>query len=90
MKKQIKKIPRFKNEDEERDFWSTHSTIDYIENFEPVEFDLSHLKPSTKSITLRLPVSLLDKIRRIANKRDVPYQSLMKMFLDEKASEFTS
>lgn len=85
--KKIRKIPRFKNEDEEREFWSTHSTIDYIGNFKPVEFDFSELKPSTKTISIRLPQSMLSELKKLANKKDVPYQSLLKVFLGEKIKE---
>ncbi len=83
----VKQVPNFKNEQEEADFWATHDTTEYFDTSKPVELDFSHLKPSTKSITLRLPVSLLHRIRKIANKKDVPYQSLMKIFLDEKVKE---
>lgn len=83
----MKKIPRFKNEDEEREFWSTHSTVDYIGNFKPVEFDLSELKPSTRTISLRLPESMISQLKTLANKRDVPYQSLLKIFLSERIRE---
>ncbi len=83
----VKQMPTFKNEQEEADFWATHDTTEYFDTSKPVEIDFSHLKPSTKSITLRLPVSLLQSIRKIANKKDVPYQSLMKIFLDEKVKE---
>ena len=86
-KKNIKKIPQFKNEDEEFEFWSTHSTVDYIDNFKPVKFDLSELKPSTKTISIRLPESMIDQLQRLANKRDVPYQSLLKIMLGEKLRE---
>ena len=86
MKKQ-NKIPRFKNEDEEREFWSTHSTVDYIDNFKPVQFDLSELKPSTKTISIRLPESMINQLKKLANKRDVPYQSLLKILLGEKIKE---
>jgi len=86
-KKMIKKIPQFKNEDEEFEFWSTHSTVDYIDNFKPVKFDLSKLKPSTKTISIRLPESMIDQLKRLANKRDVPYQSLLKILLGEKIRE---
>lgn len=77
-----KKIPKFKNEDEERDFWATHSTLDY--------FDLStarrvtpspNLKRSTKTISIRLPEALIDELKVQANQMDVPYQSLIKMYL---------
>nr|MBI5456089.1 BrnA antitoxin family protein [Candidatus Levybacteria bacterium] len=86
-KKDIKLIPRFKNEDEERDFWATHDATDYFDQFKPVEFDLSELKFSTETISLRLPQYLLARIKELANKKDVPYQSLMKIFLAEKVEE---
>lgn len=80
-------IPQFKSEDEERDFWATHDLTDYLEHFKPVELDLSALKPSTKSVTIRLPESLLGALKSLANKRDVPYQSLMKVFLAERVKQ---
>jgi len=85
--KKIKLIPHFRNEDEERDFWATHDLTDYMDNFKRVELDLSNLKPSTESISLRLPQFLLAEIKQLANKKDVPYQSLMKIFLAEKVKE---
>lgn len=80
-------IPKFKNEDEERRFWSNHDMTDYIDYFQPVELDLSELKPSTNSVTFRLPKSLLSSLKTLANKKDVPYQSLMKVYLAEKVRE---
>lgn len=85
----IKKIPRFKSEDEERDFWSTHSPLDYLDNWKPVELDLSHLKPTTKNISIRLPEWMIADLKTLANKKDVPYQSLLKIFLSEKIKEET-
>lgn len=85
--KRIKLIPHFKNEDEERDFWATHDFTDYLDQFRPVKLDLSELKPSTESISLRLPQFLLARIKQLANSKDVPYQSLMKIFLAEKVKE---
>lgn len=87
MKKNKKVIPHFKNENEERDFWATHDFTDYMSNFKPVELDLSELRPSTETISLRLPQYLLARIKQIANFKDVPYQSLMKIFLAEKVKE---
>jgi len=85
--KKLKPIPQFKNEDDEAEFWGTHDSTEYIDWSKAVHVEFPNLKPTTKSITLRLPVMLLNKIRRIANKQDVPYQSLMKIFLAEKANE---
>ena len=82
--KTIKPIPRFKNEDKERDFWDKVDVTDYFDMDNPIELDLSKLKPSTESISLRLPAYLLARIKELANKRDVPYQSLIKIFLAEK------
>lgn len=84
MKKRLKPIPRFKSEDEERDFWATHDSTDYFDIKNRIEMDLSQLKPSTETISLRLPQFLLWRIKQLANKRDVPYQSLMKIFLAER------
>jgi len=86
-RKKNKPIPKFKNEDEERKFWTTHDAIDYFDHFKPVELNLSALKPSTRPITIRLPESLLASLKTLANKRDVPYQSLMKILLAEKVKE---
>jgi len=87
MKKQIKKIPKFKNEDEEREFWATHDATDYFDYFKPVELDLSKLKPSTESISLRMPSYLLGRIKVLANVTDVPYQSLIKIFLADRVNK---
>lgn len=87
MKKKFKSIPKFKNEDEERDFWATADTSEYFDwdKAEPVIFP--NLKPSTETISLRLPEWLLAHIKQLANKRDVPYQSLMKIFLAERVEQ---
>lgn len=84
MKKKLKEIPEFKSEDDEREFWATHDTTDYFDwdNARPMVFP--NLKPTTKTISLRLTGSMLDRIKAAANKRDVPYQSLIKMFLQER------
>ena len=89
MNKKLKPIPKFKNEDEEFEFWSTHDLTDYVDFDRPVNLDLSELQPSTKSVTLRLPETLLYDLKIAAHKKDVPYQSLMKVYLAEKvAAEF--
>ena len=76
-----KKIPKIKNEDEEREFWATQSPLDYFDasNFERASFP--KLKPSLKSISIRLPEDMLAELKIIANKKDVPYQSLAKIYL---------
>ncbi len=82
-----KTIPIFRNEDEERDFWAKYSVLDFPEFFKPVKLDFSKLKPSSEKITLRLPKMLLDSIKMMANKKDVPYQSYLKILLSEKVRE---
>lgn len=79
-----KPLPSFKNEAEEREFWETHDSAEFVDwrKAEPVR--LPKLKPTSTAISLRLPVSLLERIKVAANKRDVPYQSLIKTWLAEK------
>ena len=81
MMSKLKKIPEFKDEDEEREFWATHSPIDYFDsnNFKRASFP--KLKPSLKSISIRLPEDMLAELKILANKKDVPYQSLAKIYL---------
>lgn len=86
--KKLKPIPRFKNENEEAEFWGTHDSTDYFDISKAiVNPSFPNLKPSTKTITIRVSQSLLESLKMIANKKDVPYQSLVKMFLDEKVKE---
>lgn len=87
MPKKLKEIPIFQNEDEEREFWSKADSTDYID-WEQSEISiLPKLKPTTKTISLRISESMLNQIRQIANQRDVPYQSLIKMFLKDRINE---
>ena len=81
-----KPIPRFKTEAEERKFWETHDSTDYVDWSKAERVRLPNLKPSTTAISIRLPVGLLEQIKVAANKRDVPYQSLIKMWLAEKVN----
>ena len=87
MSKQRKNIPSFKSEEEERAFWETHDSTDYLDWAKAQQFIMPNLKPSTKTISLRLPQHLLDSIKAAANARDVPYQSLIKVWLQEKLHE---
>jgi predicted DNA binding CopG/RHH family protein len=84
MSKNLKSIPKFRSEAEERRFWETHDSGDYVDWSKAERVRLPNLKPSTASISLRLPVALLERIKVAANKRDVPYQSLIKAWLAEK------
>ena len=83
----LKKIPKFKDEDEEREFWAATDSTEYVDWKESEKVTFSRLKPSTKTISLRLPEFILDELKMIANKRDVPYQSLIKMFLKDRIDQ---
>ncbi|PIU37503.1 hypothetical protein CO005_03675 [Candidatus Roizmanbacteria bacterium CG_4_8_14_3_um_filter_34_9] len=85
--KKLKKLPRFKNEDEERDFWANHSSVDYLDWSKAVIMRFPNLKPSTETISIRFPSWLLDDIKMEANKKDVPYQSLIKVYLADRLSD---
>ncbi|MDF7825618.1 BrnA antitoxin family protein [Pontiellaceae bacterium B12227] len=80
----MKKVPAFKSEAEERRFWQSHDSSEYVDWADAEEVVLPKLKPSTKTISLRLPESMVDELKLLANKRDVPYQSLLKVFLSER------
>ena len=84
MKKRLKPIPKFANEDEERQFWEEHDSSEYLDWGQAQQVVMPRLKPTTKTISLRLPQHLLDSIKAAANARDVPYQSLIKVWLQEK------
>ncbi len=83
----IKPIPNFASEDEERDFWANHDSTEFVDWSNARRLTLSKLKPSTKTISIRLPESLLDELKLLANRRDVPYQSLLKVFLAERVDK---
>jgi len=87
MKTEKKKTPKFKDEDEERDFWATHDSTEYVDWKKARWVIFPNLKPSVKTISLRLPQSMLNELKVLANKHDVPYQSLMKIFLAERIQE---
>lgn len=82
-----KKIPKFKSEDEEREFWATHDSSEYIDWKRAKRIVLPELKPTLKTISLRLSESMIEELKLLAHKKDVPYQSLLKLFLSEKISE---
>ena len=85
--RRLKKIPKFKSKAEEAEFWSTHDSTEYIDYSTAKRVVFPNLKPSTKTISIRLPESLIEHLKLLANKRDVPYQSLLKIFLSEKVEE---
>ncbi|MDD5451385.1 MAG: BrnA antitoxin family protein [Desulfovibrionales bacterium] len=82
-----KKIPKFTSEDEERKFWATADSTEYVDWKKAGRVVLPNLKPSLKTISLRLPEFMIEELKLLANKRDIPYQSLLKMFLSERIEQ---
>ena len=82
-----KKIPEFANEDEEREFWATHDAAEYLDWRKAKQVRFPNLKPSTKAISIRLSEGMLEELKVLAHERDVPYQSLIKIFLRERLDE---
>ena len=82
-----KKIPDFKSEDDERRFWAKADSTEYVEWRAGKRRKLTDLKPSLRTISLRLPVSMIEDLKVLANRRDVPYQSLLKVFLAERLAK---
>jgi predicted DNA binding CopG/RHH family protein len=87
MKSKTKKVPKFKSEDQEREFWSKNDVTDFFDVKSGKKMNFPNLKPSTQTISLRLPEDLLEEIKVMANKRDVPYQSLIKILLRESLDD---
>jgi predicted DNA binding CopG/RHH family protein len=85
--KRLKRIPEFASEDAERRFWTKHDTTEYVDYSKAVKVSFPNLKPTSRTISIRLPETLLENIKVIANQADVPYQSMMKILLTEKVSE---
>jgi len=85
--KKLKNIPAFKDEDEEREFWAREDSTEYFDWQKAKPHQFPRLKSSTKTISLRLPEDLLNELRTIANKNDIPYQSLIKMYLRERIDQ---
>ena len=85
--KKLKKIPEFKSKAEEKKFWRKNDTSDFVDWKKAERISFPNLKPSVRSISLRLPETMLNDLKVIANKKDIPYQSLMKIFISEKIKE---
>jgi predicted DNA binding CopG/RHH family protein len=85
--KRFKKIPKFKDEDAERQFWSKADSTEYIDWSQARKLVLPNFRPTLRTISLRLPESMIAELKLLANQRDVPYQSLLKVFLAEKIKE---
>ena len=81
MKKVLKKLHKFKNEEEEAEFWNTHSSVDYFDWSKARNVIFPNLKPTSRSISIRLPEYIIDQIKIQANKLDIPYQTLMKQYI---------
>lgn len=79
-----KALPKFRTEDAERKFWASHDSTDYVDWRKARRLTLPDLKPSSQTISLRLPKPMLERLKTLANKRDVPYQSLLKIFIAER------
>ena len=84
----MKRIPKFENETKEQTFWQTHDSVEYLDWKKAKPASFSKLKPSTKTISIRLPENLLEEVKRLAVKRDVPYQSMLKILLAEKVADY--
>ena len=85
--KQVRKIPKFENEDQEREFWASHDSADYVNWRGAKRVKLANLRPTTRTISIRLPEAMIERLKVLANKRDVPYQSLLKMYVADKIEE---
>ncbi|MCF7917016.1 MAG: BrnA antitoxin family protein [Candidatus Omnitrophica bacterium] len=81
------KIPKFRTEEEEREFWSSHDSTKYVDWKKAKEVTLSNLKPSMRSISIRFPEIMIEELKLLAHKRDIPYQSLIKIYISEKVKE---
>ena len=86
-RRELKRIPRFESEDAERAFWSTHDSTEYVNWRTAGKVRLANLKPTTRTISIRLPETMLEDLKVLANKRDVPYQSLLKIYVAERIEE---
>lgn len=82
-----KQLPEFRSEEEEREFWATHDSTEFIDWSTARKRKLPNLKPTLRTISLRLPSSMITDLKILANKRDVPYQSLLKVFLAERLEQ---
>ena len=87
VKQRMRKVPRFESEDQERNFWASRDSADFVDWRQAERVNLPNLRPTTRTISIRLPESMIERLKVLANKRDVPYQSLLKMFVADKIEE---
>jgi predicted DNA binding CopG/RHH family protein len=85
--KKLKPLPAFRSEEEEREFWASHDSMDYVDWSKAERAYLPDLKPTARTISLRLPETMITNLKLLANQRDVPYQSLLKIFLADRLRE---
>ena len=85
--KKLKPLPAFKSEEEERAFWATHDSMDYVDWSKAERVVFPNLKPTTRTISLRLQETMIGNLKLLANRRDVPYQSLLKTFLADRLKQ---
>ncbi len=87
VKQRMRKVPRFEGEDQERGFWTSHDSTDFVDWRQAERVKLPNLRPTTRTISIRLPESMIERLKVLANKRDIPYQSLLKMFVADRIEE---
>lgn len=87
VKQRMRKVPRFESEDQERGFWTSHDSTDFVDWRRAERVKLPNLRPTTRTISIRLPESMIERLKVLANKRDIPYQSLLKMFVADRIEE---
>lgn len=86
-KQRMRNVPKFESEDQERGFWASHDSTDFVDWRRAERVKLPNLRPTTRTISIRLPESMIERLKVLANKRDIPYQSLLKMFVAAKIEE---
>ncbi len=87
VKQRMRKVLRFVSEDQERGFWTSHDSTDFVDWRQAERVKLPNLRPTTRTISIRLPESMIERLKVLANKRDIPYQSLLKMFVADRIEE---
>ncbi len=87
VKQRMRNVPKFEREDQERDFWASHDSTDFVDWRRAERVKLPSLRPTTRTISIRLPESMIERLKVLAHKRDIPYQSLLKMFVADRIEE---
>jgi len=84
VKQRMRKVPKSRNEDQERDFWASHDSTEFVDWRRAERAKLPNLRPTTRTISIRLPEAMIERLKVLEKKRDIPYQSLLKMFVADK------